>query len=133
MNGSFVLVAEKAPCAIHRLDSRSDADLDKLPMTVKVLLEGMLRAAAKGSVSIDATPVDDALAKDKTAVLTFPLAEFIKAGSGVYTLSARIDNATPPLKSPDVGLDRDQMPLDADHRDAEHPPVHQAPNRTGTL
>ena len=36
---------------LHRLDSRSDADLDKLPMTVKVLLEGMLRAAAKGSVS----------------------------------------------------------------------------------
>jgi aconitate hydratase len=36
---------------IHRLDSRSDADLDQLPMTVKVLLEGMLRAAYQGRVS----------------------------------------------------------------------------------
>jgi aconitate hydratase len=35
---------------IHRLDSRSDADLEKLPMTVKILLEGLLRAAARGSV-----------------------------------------------------------------------------------
>ena len=36
---------------VYRLDSRSDADLEKLPMTVKVLLEGMLRAAAQGRVS----------------------------------------------------------------------------------
>jgi len=36
--------------AIHRLDSRSDADLDSLPVTVKVLLEGLLRAQAEGKV-----------------------------------------------------------------------------------
>src|SRR5437588_2854298 len=36
--------------AIHRLDSRSDADLDSLPVTVKVLLEGLLRAFADGKV-----------------------------------------------------------------------------------
>src|SRR6266513_5042553 len=36
---------------IHRLDSRSDADLAVLPMTVKVLLEGLLRAAAGGHVT----------------------------------------------------------------------------------
>jgi len=36
--------------SMHRLDSRSDADLAKLPMTVKVLLEGLLRAAAAGRV-----------------------------------------------------------------------------------
>jgi aconitate hydratase len=36
---------------IHRLDSRSDADLGALPMTIKVLLEGMLRAAAAGRVT----------------------------------------------------------------------------------
>jgi len=36
---------------IHRLDSRPDADLAALPMTVKVLLEGLLRAAAAGRVS----------------------------------------------------------------------------------
>src|SRR3979411_573429 len=35
---------------IHRLDSRADADLEALPMTVKVLLEGLLRAAAAGRV-----------------------------------------------------------------------------------
>jgi aconitate hydratase len=35
---------------IHRLDSRADADLATLPMTVKVLLEGLLRAAAAGRV-----------------------------------------------------------------------------------
>jgi len=35
---------------VHRLDSRSDADLAALPMTVKVLLEGLLRAAAAGRV-----------------------------------------------------------------------------------
>jgi aconitate hydratase len=35
---------------IHRLDSRADADLMTLPMTVKVLLEGLLRAAAGGRV-----------------------------------------------------------------------------------
>src|SRR3989440_10239627 len=36
--------------AIRRLDSRSDADLDSLPVTVKVLLEGLLRAQAEGKV-----------------------------------------------------------------------------------
>src|ERR1700682_1854992 len=36
--------------SIHRLDSRADADLAALPMTVKVLLEGLLRAAAAGHV-----------------------------------------------------------------------------------
>ncbi|HEY8740427.1 MAG TPA: aconitase family protein, partial [Candidatus Dormibacteraeota bacterium] len=36
---------------IHRLDSRPDADLDNLPMTIKVLLEGLLRAASKGRVT----------------------------------------------------------------------------------
>ena len=36
---------------LHRLDSRSDADLARLPMTVKVLLEGLLRGAAAGRVS----------------------------------------------------------------------------------
>ena len=36
---------------IHRLDSRPDADLAALPMTVKVLLEGLLRAAAAGRVT----------------------------------------------------------------------------------
>jgi aconitate hydratase len=35
---------------IHRLDSRADADLAALPMTVKILLEGLLRAAAAGRV-----------------------------------------------------------------------------------
>src|SRR5438105_3231883 len=35
---------------IHRLDSRSEADLGSLPMTVKVLLEGLLRAEAAGKV-----------------------------------------------------------------------------------
>ncbi|MDQ6917904.1 MAG: aconitate hydratase AcnA [Candidatus Dormibacteraeota bacterium] len=35
---------------LHRLDSRSEADLTALPMTVKVLLEGLLRAAAEGRV-----------------------------------------------------------------------------------
>src|SRR5438270_4203114 len=35
----------------HRLDSRSDADLARLPMTVKILLEGLLRGAAAGRVS----------------------------------------------------------------------------------
>jgi aconitate hydratase len=35
---------------MHRLDSRPDADLASLPVTVKVLLEGLLRAAAEGSV-----------------------------------------------------------------------------------
>jgi aconitate hydratase len=52
MSGEF----GRAPLAgfenavIHRLDSRSDADLAALPMTVKVLLEGLLRAAAAGRV-----------------------------------------------------------------------------------
>ena len=36
---------------MHRLDSRADADLARLPMTVKVLLEGLLRAAAAGRVT----------------------------------------------------------------------------------
>ncbi len=36
---------------LHRLDSRSDADLARLPMTVKVLLEGLLRGAAAGRVN----------------------------------------------------------------------------------
>ena len=36
---------------LHRLDSRSDADLARLPMTVKILLEGLLRGAAAGRVS----------------------------------------------------------------------------------
>ncbi len=36
---------------LHRLDSRPDADLAALPMTVKVLLEGLLRAGAAGRVS----------------------------------------------------------------------------------
>src|ERR1700724_1990505 len=36
--------------SIHRLDSRADPDLPPLPMTVKVLLEGLLRAAAAGHV-----------------------------------------------------------------------------------
>jgi len=36
---------------MHRLDSRADAVLAKLPMTVKVLLEGLLRAAAAGRVT----------------------------------------------------------------------------------
>jgi aconitate hydratase len=35
---------------LHRLDSRLDAELDTLPMTVKVLLEGLLRAQALGKV-----------------------------------------------------------------------------------
>ena len=35
---------------VYRLDSRSDARLDTLPMTVKVLLEGLLRAQALGRV-----------------------------------------------------------------------------------
>jgi aconitate hydratase len=52
MSGEF----GRAPLAgfekavMHRLDSRSDADLGTLPMTVKVLLEGLLRAAAGGRV-----------------------------------------------------------------------------------
>jgi aconitate hydratase len=36
---------------LYRLDSRDDADLTALPMTVKVLLEGLLRAAAAGRVT----------------------------------------------------------------------------------
>ena len=36
---------------IHRLDSRADADLVHLPMTIKVLLEGLLRGAAAGRVT----------------------------------------------------------------------------------
>jgi aconitate hydratase len=53
MSGEF----GRAPLAgfenavIHRLDSRPDADLAALPMTVKVLLEGLLRAAAAGRVT----------------------------------------------------------------------------------
>ena len=35
---------------IHRLESRSDANLEALPVTIKVLLEGLLRAQAQGKV-----------------------------------------------------------------------------------
>ena len=35
---------------IHRLDSRPEADLVRLPMTIKILLEGLIRHAAAGRV-----------------------------------------------------------------------------------
>ncbi|GAC1653045.1 MAG: aconitate hydratase AcnA [Candidatus Dormibacteraceae bacterium] len=75
-----------ADIQIHRLDSRPEADLARLPMTIKVLLEGLLREAAAGRVdeaSISALARWPAVAPDGAELPFTPARVLLQDFTGV--------------------------------------------------